>query len=347
MIFALLHDIGAVENLKNLSKAELEKAIDHCEIGEDIIRGFPFNKTYEDIIIYHHENYDGSGFFNKIGDEIHIFSQIISLADYFELIYKTGDKVDVIEKIIVQKNVKFSENIVDNFIHISENNGFWYEIEDQFILSSLQNLKFYKSVEYTKEEIKKVTSMFSKIIDSKSEFTRYHSYGLTEKIVKMCSYYNYDDEKTFDMTIASDLHDIGKLAIDNKILDYRGKLTREEFEGIKRHVYYTRKVLEPLEGFEEITEWAANHHERNDGTGYPFGLTEKDLSFESQLMAALDVYQALREDRPYRESMTHDMAVNILINMGKENKLNSKIVADIDEVFNEDDRLMSVGVINN
>ncbi len=335
LVFSLLHDIGAVENLKNLCKEELEKALEHCTIGEEIIREFPFSKKYENILLYHHENYDGSGFFNRIGDEIPIFSQIISLADYFELIYKNMNKESIVQKIIEEKNQKYSEELVDNFLDLTNNDGFWYDLKDQFLLSALQNLKFYKSIEYTKEEIKKVTSMFSKIIDSKSEFTRYHTFCLTEKTIKMCEFYNYDDDKTFLLTIASDLHDIGKLAITNKILDKRGKLTGDEFSFIKGHVYYTRKVLEPLEGFEEITEWASNHHERNDGSGYPFGLTGRDLSFESQLLAALDVYQALREDRPYRKSMTHDEAIDILIEMSNHNKLNAEIINDIDKVFGE------------
>jgi len=58
LVFSLLHDIGAVENLKNLTKEGLEKALEHCTIGEEIIREFPFSKKYENIILYHHENYE-------------------------------------------------------------------------------------------------------------------------------------------------------------------------------------------------------------------------------------------------------------------------------------------------
>lgn len=333
MIFSLLHDIGAVENLKNLSKKDLEKALEHCIIGEKSIREFPFNKNYENIILYHHENYDGSGFFNRVGDEIPVFSQIIALADYFELLYKAGKKDIITHKIVDQKDKMFSEELINKFLMLTETVGFWYDIKDQFVLSALQNLEFYKIVEYTNEEITRVASMFSTIIDSKSEFTRYHTSGLTKKIIRMCDYYDFDEDKTFLLTIASDLHDIGKLAISNKILDKNGALTKKEFDTVKGHVYYTRKVLEPIDGFEEITEWAANHHERNDGSGYPFGLTEKDLSFESQLMAILDVYQALKENRPYRKPMSHEKALDILNEMARTNKFNSKIVKDIDLVF--------------
>jgi len=65
LVFSLLHDIGAVENLKAVNKAKLEKAIEHCTIGDEIIQKFPFHRSYKNIIKYHHEHYDGSGFFGK------------------------------------------------------------------------------------------------------------------------------------------------------------------------------------------------------------------------------------------------------------------------------------------
>ena len=333
LVFSLLHDIGAVENLKAVNKAKLEKAIEHCTIGEEIIQNFPFHKTYKNIIKYHHENYDGSGFFGKKEAEIPLFTQIISIADFFELNYKLSSKEEMVELLKTKEESQFSKALVNKLLELMKHLGFWEDVKDAFVLSSIENLEINSIKKYTYEEVKKVTQMFSKIIDSKSEFTRYHSSGLTKKAIAMAKYYAFDEEKTEKLAIAGDLHDIGKLAISNRLLDRNGKLTKEEFETVRKHVYYTRKVLEPLEGFEKIVDWAANHHERNDGSGYPFGLTREEMDFESRLMATLDVYQALREERPYRGSLSHEKSVDILKAMATNNKFDLDIVEAIDKVF--------------
>jgi putative nucleotidyltransferase with HDIG domain len=333
LVFSLLHDIGAVENLKAVNKAKLEKAIEHCTIGEEIIQNFPFHKSYENIIKYHHEHYDGSGFFGKKYDEIPLFSQIISIADFFELNYKEKSKEDILKLIQSKEETQFSKDLINRLMDLTNHLGFWLDIKDAFVLTSIENLEMNAIKKYSYDEIKKVTKMFSKIIDSKSEFTKNHSSGLTEKLVAMGEFYGFDKDKIEKLSIAGDLHDIGKLAISNRLLDRNGKLTAKEFETVRKHVYYTRKVLEPLDGFEQIVNWAANHHERNDGSGYPFGLTREQMDFESRLLAALDVYQALRENRPYRGSLSHERSVNILMGMARNNKFDLDIVEAIDQVF--------------
>lgn len=333
LVFSLLHDIGAVENLKAVDKAKLEKAIEHCIIGEEIIQNFPFHKTYKNVLKYHHENYDGSGFFGKCGDEIPLFSQIISIADFFELNYKENSKDALLKLIQLKEGTQFSKDLINRLMDLTKHLGFWMDIKDAFILTSIENLEMNSIKKYSYEEIKKVTKMFSKIIDSKSEFTKYHSSGLTNKLIAMGKFYGFDEEKIEKLSIAGDLHDIGKLAISNKLLDHNGKLSKEEFETVKKHVYYTRKVLEPLDGFEKITNWAANHHERNDGSGYPFGLTRHQMDFESRLLAALDVYQALTENRPYRTSLSHEKSIDILTKMAEDNKFDLEIIEAIDQVF--------------
>ena len=75
------------------------------------------------------------------------------------------------------------------------------------------------------------------------------------------------------MAIAGYLHDVGKLRVPNSILEKPGKLTDEEFNIIKEHTYYTRWILKDVDGFEKIANWAAFHHEKLNGKGYPFHLT--------------------------------------------------------------------------
>jgi HD-GYP domain-containing protein (c-di-GMP phosphodiesterase class II) len=125
----------------------------------------------------------------------------------------------------------------------------------------------------------------------------------------------YDEEKCIKMKIAGLLHDIGKLSIPIEILDKNGKLTPEEFDIIKSHVYYTRIILDKIEDIPDISEWASNHHEKLNGAGYPAGITGAELSEESRILAVCDIYQALTEDRPYRCGLKVEKALSIMDDM--------------------------------
>ena len=149
----------------------------------------------------------------------------------------------------------------------------------------------------------------------------------------MCRHYRFSPEKTLEMKIAAALHDLGKLAISNAILDKPGKLDDREMETMKSHTYYTTMALRKIEGFERITRWAGNHHEKLDGSGYPFGYDHAALTFEERLMGCLDIYQALTEDRPYRDGMGHDKALSILREQAGKELIDREIVEAIDQTF--------------
>lgn len=190
--------------------------------------------------------------------------------------------------------------------------------------------------EVRSREIKDIINIFSNIIEYKSSFTIKHSRNLAKKIEVMADYYEKNTDEKVKLIIAASLHDIGKLTIPNEILNKPGKLTDQEYEIIKKHPYYTRIFLESARGFKEITEWASNHHEKLDGSGYPRGLKGDKLDFNSRLMSCLDIYQALTENRPYREKFSHKKSMNILRDMGKEGLIDKDIVEDIDIVYESD-----------
>ena len=314
----------------------MESRKGHCIIGEDNLKDFPFLTNPQNIIKYHHEKYDGSGFFGLSKDEIPLLAQIIALPDTLDLVF---DLRNVVNKKIVtafvreHRNTFFSPVLADVFLKIADHPGFWQALSDENIDDSLKKVIPIYSHELSYNEIRTITKTFSNIIDAQSEFTQKHSSGLSEKLNKMAEFYKMDTIMTMKLLIATDLHDLGKLVISSKLLDKPGRLTEEEFIEIKKHPKITRLCLQDINGFEEITNWASNHHEKLDGSGYPEGLTAKDLDFNSRLIACLDVYQALREDRPYRKSMDHNKAMEILNSMVKAGQLDHSIVDDINSVF--------------
>ncbi|AJG99997.1 HD family phosphohydrolase [Clostridium beijerinckii] len=331
-----LHEKLATKELKNA--ALLEGVKEHCTIGESNIKNYPLLTNVKNIIKYHHERYDGTGFFSLRGEEIPLMSQIIAIADALEKTFDLQNNNQdmqnkVCEFVRNQENISFSSRIVKAFFKVTEEEKFWMNLENSFISIELEKRIPKHSLELSFEEIHGITNVLSKIIDSKSSYTQRHSQGLSEKAGIMADFYNLEKEEKMKLIIAADLHDIGKLAVPNDVLDKPDKLSDEEFKIIMKHPEYTRLALQEIKGFEDITEWASNHHEKLNGKGYPFGMTDKELDFNSRLMTCLDIYQALTEERPYREGLSHEKAMEILKSMMDNGFIDTKITKDIDYVF--------------
>ena len=344
----ILHDNGASkqeihDRLKDRTienSVYLEAVKEHCIEGEKNVADYPFFTNVRNVVKYHHERYDGTGFFNLKGEDIPLMAQIIELADSidsgFDLTkvnYETEKRV--IEYIKSEKGKTYSPKIVDMFLQVSKNKHFWMDLSDSFINIVLKNSIPAFTVDVSYNEIRNITKTLSNIIDSKSRYTLEHSNGVAEKAAVMANFYGMDEDEKLKLMIAADLHDIGKLAVPNSILESNNKLTEEEFAIIKEHTYYTRLTLENIKGFEDITDWASNHHEKLDGSGYPYGKSAEELDFNSRLMACLDIYQALTEDRPYREALNHETAIEIMRDMSNLGFIDSQIVQDISRVLDD------------
>ena len=112
------------------------------------------------------------------------------------------------------------------------------------------------------------------------------------------------------------------------------KLTDEEFKTMKHHAVYTYYILSGIDDFEEIRDWAALHHEKLNGKGYPFGKTADELNEPERIMACIDIYQALTEDRPYKKGLSHEKTCDILDDMAQKGFIDSTISNKIREFFN-------------
>ncbi len=143
---------------------------------------------------------------------------------------------------------------------------------------------------------------------------------LLHRLLEISSQYPITAEQQDNIPLASALHDIGKIGIDEKILNKPGRLTPEEFEVVKTHSMLGAEMLHQLENFNEqpllqtayeITRW---HHERWDGRGYPDGLKGDEIPISAQLVALADVYDALTSERCYKKAFSHEKAVQMILN---------------------------------
>lgn len=320
-IASMLHDIGAQNMLDEAHTSSVEYIKEHCVQGAYMIQKIPALIQIYDIILYHHENYDGSGCMKLKNYLIPIEAQIIRLADLLEVmfdesipIYKQKDRI--LEWVKQQSGRLFSPDIVDCFLSIANSESFWLNLYNVPHLNFiLDNIAPKKEKFITLTEFEHIAEIFAAIIDNKSSFTAMHSRGIAKLAYDVSKYLNYPEDKCLKMKISGLLHDIGKLAIPSNILDKKGKLTDDEFSLIKSHTYYTKLILDRIESVSEISNWAANHHEKLNGYGYPRRLSKDEISEESRIIGVCDIYQALTEDRPYRKGMYMYEAFDILDDM--------------------------------
>ena len=311
----------------------------HNVIGEENIRLIPFRTDVKDVILYHHENADGTGPLKKKASETNEIAQIIHIADMMDVLFdlkKINEEefANAIIKIKKLENKLFSKKMVDTLI-----NSFTYNeikiLQNTGVIPYLKNNLKSSIYDYSDDEIKGICLFFANIVDYKSSTTKHHSLGVAEKCYKMAKYYGFDDDKAIRFYFAGAFHDIGKLIINNDILEKPGKLTKDEFEHIKNHAIATEIILSKIDGIEDIARWAGRHHEKLDGSGYNHSLSAADLSFEDRLLACIDIYQALKEKRSYKDEFVHDDSIKIMKDMANDNKIDINIVNDIEKCFNK------------
>ncbi len=172
---------------------------------------------------------------------------------------------------------------------------------------------------------------------------------LLEGLVQKTDKYNITWAEGAIITTASALHDIGKIGIDEKILNKPGKLTDEEFEIMKTHTVIGASILEDLDVYrnEELVKTARDicrwHHERYDGKGYPDGLKGDEIPISAQVVSLADVYDALVSKRVYKKSFTHEQAMKMILNgeCGQFNPILLECLVDIQGRIKEE---MSYGL---
>ncbi len=143
-------------------------------------------------------------------------------------------------------------------------------------------------------------------IEIRDLYTRGHSVQVAELSVKLARAIGFTEKELTLIEFAGLLHDIGKIAIPEMILQKKGYLTTEEWSIIKKHPGHSVKIIEPVFNLKPIQDWILYHHERWDGEGYPFGKEGKEIPIQSRILSVCDTFSAMIEDRPYRKGLAQE-----------------------------------------
>jgi HD-GYP domain-containing protein (c-di-GMP phosphodiesterase class II) len=150
-------------------------------------------------------------------------------------------------------------------------------------------------------------------LDARDHYTAGHSTRVSAYSCAIATAMQMDPNALDEVRIGAMLHDIGKIGIADAVLQKPGKLTKEEFEIIKKHPLIGRDILQEVHGFRSYLPMVELHHENPDGTGYPWGLKGDDIPLCASIVHVADAYDAMTTDRTYRSGMPHERAAQILV----------------------------------
>lgn len=332
----LLHDCGVSStrvHKKLVDELDWTESHHHCRIGAERMQRFAPLAEFSDIILYHHTRWEELRD-KPLSEKTKEQANLIFLTDRVDaLVAMQGNKNrlacrdTVCQKVNALRDTYFKSELVDILLAAAEKEAFWITQQQDHLRSYLQ-LQMSESDEIylNTEQLLNMARIFAEIVDAKSPYTAEHSFGVTRLSGYLARCCRLSDATVAKMRIAGLLHDLGKLQVPDRILGYPGGLEGENLAIMRHHSYVTHMILSRIKGLEEITLWASNHHEKLDGSGYPFKKTADELSVESRIIMVADIFQALAQNRPYRAPLSTTTIVDMLKKQAAQGKLDPEIV---------------------
>ena len=339
---AILHDCGVSKTAVHarLAQFEWEQDNDHCQIGSWLLSSCSLLQHLSNIILHHHTRWSALQYLS-ISEQEKLSANCIFLADRVDVLslaYLVNQSNLLLSSNIIIHKVQekcgdwFNAELLEVFSEVANSSRFWLALESGDTSSYTATWKAHvpnKDIDYL--ELKSLVHVFSHIVDAKSPYTKEHSDGVGSLARFLGECFALSETTCEMLELAGLLHDIGKLRIPDELLEKPGKLTPEEYEIVQRHSFDTYDILKNINGLEKITEWASQHHERVDGKGYPFKISNGDISLEARIVAVADVFQALAQNRPYRKALSAEEILTILKQLVSNGQLDAKVVACVEK----------------
>ena len=343
---AILHDSGVSRTTVHARLTQLawEDEADHCRLGAELLAGSPLLKHLSDTVLHHHTHWAALKGLD-LPLEVKLRANCIYLVDRVDVLalgYQIGGedillgKEEIRRKIFERRGDWFCPELVDAFMDISLSEAFWFTLESDDVNAYLATwLSHFPEQAMEFQELRSLVHVFSCIVDAKSPYTKQHSDGVASLARYLGGLFQLPQETCEMLELVGLLHDIGKLRVPDRLLEKPATLGEEEIVVMRRHSFDTYSILKNIRGLERVSLWALQHHERMDGTGYPFRTKGTDLSFEARIVAVADVFQALAQDRPYRGALERDAILTILKQQADSGKLDGRVVAAVERNLQE------------
>lgn len=333
VLAGLLHDIGALSVQELLNTDETGEPLDavHAERGFYLLRLFQPLERPARLVRYHHASWEeeaGNLAAAPFGSHVlHLADRVAGWMDPTQPILPQAQGIR--RRVAEQSGALFGTEVVRAFDELALAESFWLDAASQPITSTLfRRLQepVMPALELDLDGLLSLGRLFAHIIDFRSRFTATHSSGVAATAETLAEVAGFSARECRMMRVAGFLHDLGKLAVPAEILEKPAGLTPAELFVIRSHTYYTYVILETIRELDTINTWAAFHHERLDGAGYPFRHKGDDLVAGARIMAVADVFTAITEDRPYRAGMSSERTQSVLLQMAASGALDARLV---------------------
>jgi HD-GYP domain-containing protein (c-di-GMP phosphodiesterase class II) len=176
--------------------------------------------------------------------------------------------------------------------------------------------------------------MLAGAVDEKDPYTKGHSDRVTRYSVLLATEMGLTTEEIEKIRIAAQLHDVGKIGIEDRILKKPGALTPDEFEIMKTHTTKGANILRPVEMLREMLPGIELHHEALDGRGYPYGYKADQIPLMPRVIMVADTFDAMTTNRPYQAAMDPEYVIRIIHSLGQ-TKFDMRVVGALARVFEQ------------
>jgi HD-GYP domain-containing protein (c-di-GMP phosphodiesterase class II) len=281
-----------------------------CERGADIARGIGLDEEAAAAIGQLFEHWDGHGHpGDRAGDQISLLARIACLAQSMEVFWQQGGPAAAVDIARARRGTWYDPALVDAVGVLERDSAFWAGLA----APDVQSVEPTDRVERADaDRMGHVAEAFASIVDAKSPYTARHSAGVAEIGDGIAATIGLDDATRGLLHRAALLHDIGKLGVSNRILDKPGALTSREWRSVRRHPRLSLVILRGVPALADVARLAVMHHERLDGSGYPYGMTAAELDMPARILQVADVAEALSAARPYRAALPVDEVLSIM-----------------------------------
>jgi HD-GYP domain-containing protein (c-di-GMP phosphodiesterase class II) len=284
-----------------------------CDRGASIALQLGFPAPTAEAIRSLDEHWCGRGYARGLaGDEIPLLARIANLAQTVEAFHDRGG-VEAAHRVVRERTGRwFDPTLARIVLEWSTDDPWWALLRGDVAGAVVAAEPSDRAIEVDDAGLDGVARAFAEIIDAKSPFTFGHSMrvaGTARLVAQRCGLDAREQRRIYRAGL---LHDIGKLGVSSLILDKDGPMTDQEREKMEQHPRFTLDILERVSAFRSFARTAALHHEKLDGSGYPFGYTAEDLALPERILVVSDIYDALSSDRPYRKAMVEPVITSIL-----------------------------------
>jgi HD-GYP domain-containing protein (c-di-GMP phosphodiesterase class II) len=300
---ARIAKIAATQHTNNRDLIELR-----CDRGAVIIRKLGLGNRVAIGVRHLDEHWDGGGYPSGFkGREIPVISRLLGIAQHLDAFCRAQGPQVAMDTLVERSGRWFDPDLAAAAVSLDKSRMLWSHCLPSDPIEETRNailqLNPERQMQLSALDIDAICETFADVVDAKSPFTYRHSIGVMDAAVAIGNVLGLSADRLQVLRRAALLHDVGKLAISNTILDKPTRLSDTELAIIKIHPGLSAEILGHIAAFGEIAVITGEHHEKLDGSGYPYGLLKADLSLESRLIAVADIYGALSENRPYREAL--------------------------------------------